>query len=270
MSWHEAALLEELSAGPVMYKHSPRQIALFQINGQVFAIDNRCPHEGYPLVQGNVDENCVLTCNWHNWKFRLADGECILGGDDVRSYPVKVEAGKVLVNLADPPAEQLEAKILKGLKIAFDERDFERICREITRLRYYELDPIVAVKKAIEWSHDRLEFGMTHAYAALAEWLILTNEYEGDWERQLVCLSETVDHMAFDALRHKLYPLAETKSPFDAGEFCAAVEEERRDAAEAMVLGGLADGLHWLDMEAAFARAALAHYNDFGHSLIYV
>jgi nitrite reductase/ring-hydroxylating ferredoxin subunit len=48
----------------------------------------RCPHEGYPLAAGQVSPgDCVLTCNWHNWKFRLDTGECLIGGDHVRGYP---------------------------------------------------------------------------------------------------------------------------------------------------------------------------------------
>ena len=52
--------------------------------------------------------------------------------------------------------------------------------------------------------------------------------------------------------------------------FAAAVESEEREKVEAMIAGGLRDGLHWRDLEEHFTEAALAHCNDFGHSLIYV
>ena len=61
-----AASLGDLLKKPVVLNHSPLQVALFHANGRVFAIDNRCPHEGYPLVKGSVNSDCVLTCNWHN------------------------------------------------------------------------------------------------------------------------------------------------------------------------------------------------------------
>ena len=61
LRWELATKLDALSTGPVLYKHSPKQIAIFRIDDQVFAVDNRCPHEGYPLVQGKVDDNCLLT-----------------------------------------------------------------------------------------------------------------------------------------------------------------------------------------------------------------
>ena len=79
MAWIQAVSLNDLGDKPVVFNHPPRQIALFTIDDRIFAVDNRCPHEGYPLAAGNVTDDCVLTCNWHNWKFRLSDGECLLG-----------------------------------------------------------------------------------------------------------------------------------------------------------------------------------------------
>ena len=52
-----------------VFKKGLKQIAVFNIDNQIFAIDNRCPHEGYPLDQGSFNDSCILTCNWHNWKF---------------------------------------------------------------------------------------------------------------------------------------------------------------------------------------------------------
>ena len=270
MTWKKAASLTELDSGPIVFNHAPKQIALFKAGGRVYAVDNRCPHEGYPLAQGHVDADCFLTCNWHNWKFRLQDGKCILGGDHVRGYPVKAENGDLWVDVQDPPPEQIQETVLEALRTAFDDRDFGRICREITRLHYNQLDPTAAVRKTIEWSHDRFEFGFTHAYAASAAWLARSRIYKDDWEKQLVCLAEAVDHMAFDALRQPAFPFAEPGGTFDAAAFAAAVEMQQTGRAEAMVRRGLLDGLHWEDMEEAFAEAALAHYNSFGHSLIYV
>ncbi len=270
MTWVKATTVEELQNCPQLFRASPKQIALFQVDGRSFAVDNRCPHEGYPLIEGSVDEACLLTCNWHNWKFRLEDGQCVLGGDHVRSYPTREENGEVWIDLSDPPADELLEKTLVGLKVAFDERDFGRICREITRLHYYQLDPEVAVWKAIEWSHDRWEFGTTHAYAAAADWLTLAREQHEIWDRRLVCLAETVDHMAFDALRRPQFPYAAVGDEFDAAAFTEAIEAEDRETAEGMVLRAMGDGLHWPELEPAFTKSALAHYNDFGHSLIYV
>jgi nitrite reductase/ring-hydroxylating ferredoxin subunit len=270
MTWEKTIPVSELNDRPRVFKRAPRQLALFRVGERVFAVDNRCPHEGYPLAEGKVDDACVLTCNWHNWKFRLDDGTCVLGGDHVRAYPAKVMDGHVWVDFADPPAEAILRRTLEGLRTAFEKREFGRICREVSRLHFHGLDPLLAVRQAVEWSHDRLEFGSTHAYAAAADWLALARRFTESWEKRLLCLAAAIDHMAFDALRHRAYPYAPPGPAYGRQAFLAAVEGERYDEAEGMVRRGLADGLHGPDLEEAFVAAALAHYNDFGHSLIYV
>ena len=115
MAWVKAASLDALHSNPVVFNHPPRQISLFKIDDRVYAIDNRCPHEGYPLAVGSVEDG-VVTCNWHNWKFRLRDGECLLGGDHVRSYPTRLEDGHAWVDIADPPPEKVAARFFEVWK----------------------------------------------------------------------------------------------------------------------------------------------------------
>lgn len=269
MPWEQLIEVEQLNNRPRVVRSGSKQLAVFKVGEQCFAIDNRCPHEGYPLAEGTVDEQCVLTCNWHNWKFRLSDGECVQGGDHVRRYDVKVEGGFMFADLSDPPIEEVEQRILVGLRAAFNDRDFGRICREITRLKFSGIDPLVAVRKSIEWSHDRIEFGFSHAYAAAADWLALIEHYP-DWERKLICLAEPIDHMADDALRYPEFAFPEPAAEFSTAALVSAIESENRPLAESLVARAVADGLHWRDLEEAFAIAALAHYQDFGHAAIYV
>ena len=270
MSWVKAVPCAELESRPVVFQHPPKQIALFNVAGSVYAIDNRCPHEGYPLAEGQVNGGCTLTCNWHNWKFRLADGRCVLGGDNVRTYETRIDDGHVWVDVSDPPPDIMQAEILGGLHEAFLKQEYDRICRELSRLHFCGLDPMVGVRRAVEWSHDRFEFGFVHAYAAAADWLTLAQQYPGEWEPQLICLAESIDHMAHTALRHPAFPFGDAGESFTHQGFLEAVEAEDLAAVEGMVRQGLADGMHWTDMHEALAGAALAHYNDFGHSLIYV
>ena len=270
MSWIQTVPLNDLGDEPVVFNHPPRQIAVFRIDDRVFAVDNRCPHEGYPLAAGHVSGDCVLTCNWHNWKFRLSDGECLMGGDNVRSYRTRRQDGHLWIDISDPPPEETRRQVLQGLKVAVEERDFGRIYREVARLHYHGLDTRDAILAALEWTHTRWEFGTPHSPAATADWLALADTLNDRFEDRLICLEEAVDHLAVDGLRHREYPYAPAGEPFEHRAFCAAIESEQHRRAEAMVAGGLRDGLHWNDMEEAFAEASLAHYNDFGHSTIYV
>jgi nitrite reductase/ring-hydroxylating ferredoxin subunit len=76
-------------------------IALFNSRGKIFAVDNRCPHMGFPLDRGTV-KDCILTCHWHHARFDLATGGTFdQWADDVRAFPVKVEAGEVMVDVAE-------------------------------------------------------------------------------------------------------------------------------------------------------------------------
>jgi nitrite reductase/ring-hydroxylating ferredoxin subunit len=256
--------------GRALFRHGTRQIALFSVGGAVHAFDNRCPHEGYPLLQGTIaPEKGLLTCQWHNWKFDLGTGDCVLGEDHVRRYPTRIDDGYVEIDLADPPLETIESEVLRGLEGAILDRQYGRIAREISRLVVHGLDPLVAVRKAIDLSYDRFEFGTTHAYAALADWLAL-HDRETDIERKVVCLTEALDHVADDALRQPSYPYEADVRSFDGEAFLAAIEEEDEAGAVSFVRGALEGPLDWKELERHFARAAFAHYNDFGHAAIYV
>ena len=228
MSWTVAMPVDELrQKGPSLLRHGKKQIAVFEVGDQIFATDNRCPHEGYPLREGTVDENCVLTCNWHNWKFDLKSGENLLGMDNVRIYATKLVDGQVWIDLTDPPRSVIERDVMQALKLAFDDRDYGRISRQIAKLHFHGIDPLGAVRHAIEWSHQKFEFGMTHAYAATADWIGLYDELEDKTEERLACLVEAIDHMAYDSLRQADYPYSSEERPYSEEGFVAAVEEEK-------------------------------------------
>ena len=70
-------------------------IAVFYQGGNVYAVDNRCPHMGFPLDRGSVKDG-ILTCHWHHAKFDLAGG-CTFDpfADDVTSFIVEVRDGEI-------------------------------------------------------------------------------------------------------------------------------------------------------------------------------
>lgn len=270
-NWHFAKPLHDLREKKVlMARVSGKQIAIFDTPDGVRACDNRCPHEGYPLSEGTVSDGCTLTCNWHNWKFNLENGENHYGGDRLRTYPVEVRDGEVWVELSEPPYAERYASIVSSLEDAFNDHEYDRIAREIARLIQLRGDPLDVLRLTIDWSWQRMEFGWTHAYAGMADWLLVYEENAGDVELQLVCLMESVGHAAFDVLRENEYPYSDAMKPYDEAAFIQAVEQEDQDTALAMVRGGLHDGLTFSDFERGLTHVALAHYNDFGHSLIYV
>jgi len=270
--WIRAAALSDLRArGRLLAKSEGHHIALFAGEGDdVWACDNRCPHEGYPLTEGHLAEGCILTCNWHNWKFDLSSGETLVGGDAVRRYPVRIEGADVLVDIADEPPAAVAAKALAGLKASFDDHEYGRMAREIARLESAGADPLDALRETIRWTHDRFEYGTTHAVAAAADWLALREETAETPGEKLTALVEAVGHFAWDSQRQPAYPFPAGSQPYDADALVRAIEDEDEAAAVALVRGGVRAGLGFGAFEEALARAALAHYQDFGHSLIYV
>jgi nitrite reductase (NADH) small subunit/3-phenylpropionate/trans-cinnamate dioxygenase ferredoxin subunit len=76
------------------------EIALFNIGGEFYAVDNLCPHEGGPLVAGTL-QGMVLTCPWHRWKFHLKTGcSPINPAVQVQTYPVQIEGEEIRIGMA--------------------------------------------------------------------------------------------------------------------------------------------------------------------------
>ena len=75
------------------------QVALFNVDGEFFAINNTCRHKGGPLGEGFL-EGDVVTCPLHGWRYNVKSGSCItIPNQHVASYQVKVEGNDVLVSL---------------------------------------------------------------------------------------------------------------------------------------------------------------------------
>ena len=94
-----AGTVDELKAGGCrVVTGGGHAIAVIYHDGQVYAVDNRCPHMGFPLDRGSVKDG-ILTCHWHNARFDLASGGTFNPfADDVRSFPVAVRDGQVWVD----------------------------------------------------------------------------------------------------------------------------------------------------------------------------
>ena len=80
-------------------------IALFNVDGRIYAIDDSCPHSGASLLFGKLDGRLVQ-CPAHGLRFDLATGCMRGGGMTVRAYPVEVVAGRVRITLPNPIIHQ--------------------------------------------------------------------------------------------------------------------------------------------------------------------
>ena len=271
MSWTDVIGADELAAkGKVVVRQAGAQVLLICSDRGVFACANRCPHQGYPLSEGVLTDGCVLTCNWHNWKFDLISGETLVGGDRLRRFPVRIEVGRVLVDLTPEDPNARRERALAGIRRALADEDQQRLVREAARLLRLGVDAAVPVAEAVSWASERLEFGTQHGIAGASEWLALHDKRSTNPDRKLAAIGEILGHLADDARGGAItHPFPAGQAPWDADRYLAAIEAEDEAAAVALVRGGLAAGMSASDFLPSLARAALSHYADFGHAVIY-
>lgn len=97
--WQDVGLLTEVPArGARTVQLAGKQIAVFRsADDTVFALDDACPHQGGPLSQGIVS-GCKVYCPLHNWCIALDSGEAVAPDEGhTGTYPVRVEAGRILI-----------------------------------------------------------------------------------------------------------------------------------------------------------------------------
>jgi nitrite reductase/ring-hydroxylating ferredoxin subunit len=111
--------LEDLQArGHLLAKAGNHGVCVFWEGGRAWALDDRCPHMGFPLHRGTVEEGLV-TCHWHHARFDLATGGTLDPfADDARAFPVEVAGGDVYL-VVEPEAgrvDDLRRRLREGLE----------------------------------------------------------------------------------------------------------------------------------------------------------
>jgi nitrite reductase/ring-hydroxylating ferredoxin subunit len=105
VAWTSLCTIDELEEGKGKYVEiGGFALAVFLSGGEVSVIDNTCPHSGGNLSAGHVDDGCAV-CPWHQWAFRLDNGELRgSGGVAVSRYPCRLfeYQGKKLVQAQLP------------------------------------------------------------------------------------------------------------------------------------------------------------------------
>ena len=73
---------------------SGEDVAVYNVDGEYYAIENSCPHRGAPLSDGTLCGH-VIECALHGWEFDVRTGDCLTVADTIKTYPLKIEAGMV-------------------------------------------------------------------------------------------------------------------------------------------------------------------------------
>ncbi len=94
----KAADLSELQPGSCKTAEvGGKEIALFNVDGTVYALDNTCLHQGGPLGDGMLDGD-VVTCPWHMWQYNVQTGANVVDNSvKISSYPVRVDGTEIKV-----------------------------------------------------------------------------------------------------------------------------------------------------------------------------
>lgn len=268
--WTDALPVAELLTGrPRLLKSGGAHVALFlSESGAVRAVDNRCPHEGYPLIQGYVRGE-TLTCAWHNYKFDLCTGACLVGDEAVRTYPVRIVDGMIQVDLAPEDLMASLARRWESLEGALIHRRQGQIARDVVRLLDAGVTPEAIAAFGSAFDADHAEFGLTHVTAVLTDALEWLPTHPG--LSAALPLMQGLDLASESNTRR---PRRQRPAPIACGpeagaQFRAAVEAEAAEEAEGLLRGALATGVPIAVIDDWLHHALADHFLDFGHPLIY-
>ena len=257
-----------------LWRHGDKRIALFRTAAGVYAADNRCPHQGYALKDGDIRGD-VLTCAWHNWKFQLSDGKCVFGGENIRTYPVSVRDGWVYVDTTDPAPEEIAPELFASLLDAMGDVDTGRLARDTMRLRAIGTPLAEVVRAGVTYGATRAEYGWNHSLATLADCLTMAAAFEGPLGALPVI--QGLSTVSRTEVRRPPRPQPE---PLDvvasygsvAGGLAAfppLIDAERGEDAEALLRGLLAAGASPAQIRHTFLSAITDHFLGYGHPMIY-
>jgi nitrite reductase/ring-hydroxylating ferredoxin subunit len=84
----------------MLVRDGGREVAVFRSGESVVALDNACPHQGNPLIDGDV-LGPTLVCAYHSWRFDLETGACLFGDEPARRYAVERRGDEVWIALPD-------------------------------------------------------------------------------------------------------------------------------------------------------------------------
>jgi nitrite reductase/ring-hydroxylating ferredoxin subunit len=265
------AHIDDLAVGSMkMVRVDDHRLCLIRTSEGVFALDHACPHEGYGLTQGALDGN-LLTCAWHNWKFRVDDGECVVGEEDVTTHTATIDDdGNVFVELHRPDVASQRPKLLTSLRRGIERDYVGQISRDVVRLLQIDTNPGELVWEAVQHGAPRAEFGWGHAVASATDCLSMVEFFDGD-QRALPIVQAIAGIAEVDRDR-PVNPLPDPLAQLPAEpltEFRRAVETEQLEHAQALVRAAIHSGCDGDELRQWFTAVVSDHLLSYGHGAIY-
>jgi nitrite reductase/ring-hydroxylating ferredoxin subunit len=262
--------LDDLPEGSMrMMKVDGHRVCVVRTSSGVHALDHACPHEGYGLTQGSLDGD-VLTCAWHNWKFRVSDGACVQGEEGVQSHDVEVDdLGDVHVAIRRPDPEVLRPRLLASLRSGIQHDYTGQVARDVVRLLRASANPGELIWEAIAHGAPRADFGWGHSIASATDCLAMVDLYDGD-QRALPIVQGIMGIAESERDRPvNVLPSPASAPDITVSSFRNAVEAEDVALAQALVLGAIERGDGAASLRRWFTSVVSDHLLSYGHGAIY-
>jgi nitrite reductase/ring-hydroxylating ferredoxin subunit len=250
-------------------------VAVFTHEGRFYAVDNRCPHMGFPLSRGTVRDG-LLTCHWHHARFDLEGGGTLDPfADNVRSFPIVVDGDSVFVVLDDAGSADRAGHWLGRLEEGLEHGLDFVLAKATIALVAGGAEPADVLRTVGRYGlryRDRgWGMGMTILTALGSVLPVLSAE-----DRALALFHGAVrvaEDTAGSSPRFDLEPLPATDVPNERLKtwFRRAVEVRDQDGAERVLQTAVANGASPTTLADLLLVAATDHvYLDAGHVLDFI
>ncbi|MGO0060628.1 Rieske (2Fe-2S) protein [Brevibacillus fluminis] len=265
--WINAGTLSSLQEKGHKFIHGG--IAVFYHEEKVYAVDNRCPHMGFPLHMGSLCDG-ILTCHWHHARFDVCSGGTLdPWADDVPSHEVKIENGVVWVNPHPKQTNSIEKYKLR-LREGLEQNLGLVIAKAVVGL-------VEAGVPAAEIVEVGIHFGTVYGRGWNSGLTILTAMANVlpklDKAGTILALYQGLRHVARNssgaAARHLLKPLPGADVPFErlTEWYRSCIEVRDTQGAERVLLTAIRQGASLELLSEMMLVAATDHfYLDGGHT----
>ena len=271
----DAGRLADIEAkGQVVVAGGPVPIVVFCDNGHVQAVDNRCPHMGFPLHRGTVKDG-ILTCHWHHARFDLKSGCTFdLFADDVQAYSTEVRDGRVYVDVntvARDPLKRGMGRLEEGM-----EQNIRLVmAKAVVTLIHGGADHNDIARAGALYGVRRRREGWASGLTILSAMANVADHLQG--EERIAPYYQGLVHVAFDCAgsppRIALRPLESADIELDSLQrwFRDLVEVRNPDGAERCLLSAISNGSTAPQLAEMMIAAATDHfYLDGGHVVDFV
>jgi nitrite reductase/ring-hydroxylating ferredoxin subunit len=263
--------LEELEKkSHISFNVPGHDLVIFYHEGQVYALDNRCPHMGFPLSRGTTKHG-ILTCDWHHARFDLKSGGTFdLWADDVPAFPVQIQDGKVWVIIEQN--KDVTIHHMQRLQDGLEQNNGLLIAKSVIALLSSGIEPPElfrrGIKHGVSYRQDGWGQGLTILTCMVNLLPFLSSE---DRQRALYDgLSAVAQDCDGAAPRFTVRPLPKMGSDVKTLKqwFRHFIEVRDSDGAERCLVSAIRENAEPLQIaDMMFAAATDHRYLDSGHVL---